>query len=131
MSTVSLKLIKSLLPPCGRVQIFQMSIYQSDARTRVTLPMPLPPSLLLAVKPCKRSRRAPAERGGGVSVKFPVLASQVAAMVQTCSAYGCKNRYHKEKDISFHKYVIENYVCVSYLALAEQTWLISTTMCSR
>ncbi|KAM3600440.1 uncharacterized protein V6R79_023576 [Siganus canaliculatus] len=25
-------------------------------------------------------------------------------MVQTCSAYGCKNRYHKEKDISFHKF---------------------------
>ncbi|KAG7221230.1 hypothetical protein INR49_017447 [Caranx melampygus] len=24
-------------------------------------------------------------------------------MVQTCSAYGCKNRYHKDKDISFHK----------------------------
>ncbi|XP_075935600.1 THAP domain-containing protein 1 [Anarhichas minor] len=25
-------------------------------------------------------------------------------MVQTCSAYGCKNRYHKDKDISFHKF---------------------------
>ncbi|XP_061603725.1 THAP domain-containing protein 1 isoform X2 [Phyllopteryx taeniolatus] len=24
-------------------------------------------------------------------------------MVQTCSAYGCKNRYHKDKEISFHK----------------------------
>lgn len=35
-----------------------------------------------------------------------------AAMVQTCSAYGCKNRYHKDKDISFHKYVHSNYVCV-------------------
>lgn len=113
LSTAILKLIKSLLPSCGCVQIFQVGIYQSDARTRVTLPKPLPPSLLLAAKACKKSRRAPAERGGGVSVKFPVLASQVAAMVQTCSAYGCKNRYHKEKDISFHKYVIANYACVS------------------
>ncbi|KAI9999518.1 hypothetical protein NQD34_018456 [Periophthalmus magnuspinnatus] len=25
-------------------------------------------------------------------------------MVQTCSAYGCKNRYHKDKEISFHKF---------------------------
>uniref|UniRef100_A0A1A7WIX9 THAP domain-containing protein 1 n=2 Tax=Iconisemion striatum TaxID=60296 RepID=A0A1A7WIX9_9TELE len=25
-------------------------------------------------------------------------------MVQTCSAYGCKNRYHKDKDVSFHKF---------------------------
>ncbi|XP_029025762.1 THAP domain-containing protein 1 [Betta splendens] len=25
-------------------------------------------------------------------------------MVQTCSAYGCKNRYHKNNDISFHKF---------------------------
>lgn len=25
-------------------------------------------------------------------------------MVQTCSAYGCKNRYNKDKDISFHKF---------------------------
>ncbi|TSL28299.1 THAP domain-containing protein 1 [Bagarius yarrelli] len=25
-------------------------------------------------------------------------------MVQSCSAYGCKNRYHKDKDISFHKF---------------------------
>ncbi|XP_070706212.1 THAP domain-containing protein 1 [Pempheris klunzingeri] len=25
-------------------------------------------------------------------------------MVQTCSAYGCKNRYHKDRDISFHKF---------------------------
>ncbi|KAM9841537.1 THAP domain-containing protein 1 [Aulostomus maculatus] len=25
-------------------------------------------------------------------------------MVQTCSAYGCKNRYHKDKHISFHKF---------------------------
>ncbi|XP_055054048.1 THAP domain-containing protein 1 [Misgurnus anguillicaudatus] len=25
-------------------------------------------------------------------------------MVQSCSAYGCKNRYHKDKNISFHKF---------------------------
>ncbi|KAI4878457.1 hypothetical protein NFI96_016351 [Prochilodus magdalenae] len=25
-------------------------------------------------------------------------------MVQSCSAYGCKNRYHKDKDVSFHKF---------------------------
>lgn len=25
-------------------------------------------------------------------------------MVQTCSAYGCKNRYHKDRDVSFHKF---------------------------
>ncbi|XP_034048702.1 THAP domain-containing protein 1 [Thalassophryne amazonica] len=25
-------------------------------------------------------------------------------MVQTCSAYGCKNRYHKDRNISFHKF---------------------------
>lgn len=25
-------------------------------------------------------------------------------MVQTCSAYGCKNRYNKDRDISFHKF---------------------------
>ncbi|XP_042365514.1 THAP domain-containing protein 1 [Plectropomus leopardus] len=25
-------------------------------------------------------------------------------MVQTCSAYGCKNRYHKDRAISFHKF---------------------------
>ncbi|KAL7837950.1 hypothetical protein AOLI_G00263540 [Acnodon oligacanthus] len=28
----------------------------------------------------------------------------VGAMVQSCSAYGCKNRYHKDKDVSFHKF---------------------------
>ncbi|XP_062845020.1 THAP domain-containing protein 1 [Trichomycterus rosablanca] len=25
-------------------------------------------------------------------------------MVQSCSAYGCKNRYHKDKNVSFHKF---------------------------
>ncbi|KAG7481526.1 hypothetical protein MATL_G00067890 [Megalops atlanticus] len=25
-------------------------------------------------------------------------------MVQSCSAYGCRNRYHKDKNISFHKF---------------------------
>ncbi|XP_051541194.1 THAP domain-containing protein 1-like [Myxocyprinus asiaticus] len=25
-------------------------------------------------------------------------------MVQSCSAYGCKNRYHKDQNISFHKF---------------------------
>nr|KAF6375567.1 THAP domain containing 1 [Pipistrellus kuhlii] len=25
-------------------------------------------------------------------------------MVQSCSAYGCKNRYHKDKPVSFHKF---------------------------
>nr|XP_048312448.1 THAP domain-containing protein 1 isoform X3 [Myodes glareolus] len=24
-------------------------------------------------------------------------------MVQSCSAYGCKNRYDKDKPVSFHK----------------------------
>lgn len=35
-------------------------------------------------------------------------------MVQTCSAYGCKNRYDKDRDISFHKYVNYNYVYANY-----------------
>ncbi|XP_008977664.1 THAP domain-containing protein 1 isoform X2 [Callithrix jacchus] len=27
-------------------------------------------------------------------------------MVQSCSAYGCKNRYDKDKPVSFHKKTI-------------------------
>ncbi|CAJ1071070.1 THAP domain-containing protein 1 [Xyrichtys novacula] len=38
-------------------------------------------------------------------------------MVQTCSAYGCKNRYVKEKDISFHKFPMTRpHVCVKWVA---------------
>uniref|UniRef100_A0A3Q4BAR6 THAP domain-containing protein 1 n=1 Tax=Mola mola TaxID=94237 RepID=A0A3Q4BAR6_MOLML len=38
-------------------------------------------------------------------------------MVQTCSAYGCKNRYHKDKDISFHKFPLARPdVCVKWVA---------------
>lgn len=37
-------------------------------------------------------------------------------MVQTCSAYGCKNRYDKDRDISFHKYV--NFNCVIVIMAA-------------
>lgn len=45
----------------------------------------------------------------GVSVPLSALSRRTAAMVQTCSAYGCKNRYDKDRDISFHKYVHFNY----------------------
>ncbi|CAK6972521.1 THAP domain-containing protein 1 [Scomber scombrus] len=38
-------------------------------------------------------------------------------MVQTCSAYGCKNRYHKEKDISFHKFPLARPdICCKWVA---------------
>ncbi|KAM6902356.1 THAP domain-containing protein 1 [Xenentodon cancila] len=38
-------------------------------------------------------------------------------MVQTCSAYGCKNRYHKDKDISFHKFPLARPdVCGKWIA---------------
>ncbi|XP_028827787.1 THAP domain-containing protein 1 [Denticeps clupeoides] len=35
------------------------------------------------------------------TARFSVV---LATMVQSCSAYGCKNRYHKDKNISFHKF---------------------------
>lgn len=69
-----------------------------------------PPSLLLAVKPVRRVRTTTS--GASWSISRALSAWRTAAMVQTCSAYGCKNRYHKDKDISFHKYVHLNYVCV-------------------
>uniref|UniRef100_I3K437 THAP domain-containing protein 1 n=1 Tax=Oreochromis niloticus TaxID=8128 RepID=I3K437_ORENI len=38
-------------------------------------------------------------------------------MVQTCSAYGCKNRYHKDKDISFHKFPLARPdICCKWVA---------------
>ncbi|XP_016335892.1 THAP domain-containing protein 1-like, partial [Sinocyclocheilus anshuiensis] len=38
-------------------------------------------------------------------------------MVQSCSAYGCKNRYHKDKNISFHKFPLARPdVCGKWLA---------------
>ncbi|KAM9323657.1 THAP domain-containing protein 1 [Pholidichthys leucotaenia] len=38
-------------------------------------------------------------------------------MVQTCSAYGCKNRYHKDKDVSFHKFPLARPdICVKWVA---------------
>ncbi|XP_075885312.1 THAP domain-containing protein 1 [Nelusetta ayraudi] len=38
-------------------------------------------------------------------------------MVQTCSAYGCKNRYHKERDVSFHKFPLARPdVCCKWVA---------------
>uniref|UniRef100_A0A8C1PBN1 THAP domain containing 1 n=1 Tax=Cyprinus carpio TaxID=7962 RepID=A0A8C1PBN1_CYPCA len=38
-------------------------------------------------------------------------------MVQSCSAYGCKNRYHKDKNISFHKFPLARPdVCGSFVA---------------
>ncbi|XP_015259035.1 THAP domain-containing protein 1-like isoform X1 [Cyprinodon tularosa] len=38
-------------------------------------------------------------------------------MVQTCSAYGCKNRYHKDRDISFHKFPLARPdVCSKWVA---------------
>ncbi|KAM4635573.1 THAP domain-containing protein 1 [Polymixia lowei] len=38
-------------------------------------------------------------------------------MVQSCSAYGCKNRYHKDKNISFHKFPLARpEVCVKWIA---------------
>lgn len=38
-------------------------------------------------------------------------------MVQTCSAYGCKNRYNKDKDISFHKFPLARpNICVKWVA---------------
>lgn len=40
----------------------------------------------------------------GVPIRVSVSVVRAAAMVQTCSAYGCKNRYHKDKNISFHKF---------------------------
>ncbi|KAJ8007476.1 hypothetical protein DPEC_G00117900 [Dallia pectoralis] len=38
-------------------------------------------------------------------------------MVQSCSAYGCKNRYHKDKNISFHKFPLARQdVCGKWVA---------------
>ncbi|XP_026098670.1 uncharacterized protein LOC113069810 isoform X3 [Carassius auratus] len=38
-------------------------------------------------------------------------------MVQSCSAYGCKNRYHKDKNISFHKFPLTRPdICGKWLA---------------
>lgn len=38
-------------------------------------------------------------------------------MVQTCSAYGCKNRYHKDRDVSFHKFPLTRPdVCSKWVA---------------
>ncbi|KAM6985756.1 THAP domain-containing protein 1 [Aplochiton taeniatus] len=38
-------------------------------------------------------------------------------MVQSCSAYGCKNRYHKDKNISFHKFPLARPdVCGKWIA---------------
>ncbi|XP_068609186.1 THAP domain-containing protein 1 [Brachionichthys hirsutus] len=38
-------------------------------------------------------------------------------MVQTCSAYGCKNRYHKDRNISFHKFPLARPdVCAKWVA---------------
>ncbi|XP_074473971.1 THAP domain-containing protein 1 [Sebastes fasciatus] len=45
------------------------------------------------------------------------VSSRSAVMVQTCSAYGCKNRYHKDKDISFHKFPLARPdVCCKWVA---------------
>lgn len=63
---------------------------------------------------------------GPVSVCLSVNATRTAAMVQTCSAYGCKNRYHKDRDISFHKYVL---MCARVSDVV-RTWWISAVMCS-
>uniref|UniRef100_UPI003AAFDDAA THAP domain-containing protein 1 n=1 Tax=Centroberyx gerrardi TaxID=166262 RepID=UPI003AAFDDAA len=38
-------------------------------------------------------------------------------MVQSCSAYGCKNRYHKDRNISFHKFPLARPdVCGKWIA---------------
>ncbi|XP_075993480.1 THAP domain-containing protein 1 isoform X2 [Genypterus blacodes] len=59
---------------------------------------------------------APAESRGS-SGRVAVSVSRPAAMVQTCSAYGCKNRYHKDKDVSFHKFPLARPdVCAKWVA---------------
>lgn len=69
---------------------------------------------------CFQRSVSPVEDIGSVQHRRP-RRSQVSscfqptvAMVQTCSAYGCKNRYDKDRDISFHKYVNFNDGCTSY-----------------
>ncbi|XP_026874629.2 THAP domain-containing protein 1 isoform X1 [Electrophorus electricus] len=43
-------------------------------------------------------------------------------MVQSCSAYGCKNRYHKDKNISFHKFPLARPdVCGKWVAAMKRS----------
>ncbi|XP_007229747.3 THAP domain-containing protein 1 [Astyanax mexicanus] len=43
-------------------------------------------------------------------------------MVQSCSAYGCKNRYHKDKNVSFHKFPLARPdICGKWVAAMRRT----------